>query len=74
MTAATEEESTTPILEQWLPQMDDNWRAILDYQGDFLLIYINQLVKNLFSKGFNTDFSLNIHLFIVSLKYLGEGR
>ena len=33
MTTATEEESTTPILEQWLPQMDDNWRAILDYQG-----------------------------------------
>lgn len=33
MTAATEEESMTPILEQWLPQMDTNWKAILDYQG-----------------------------------------
>ena len=32
-TAATEEESMTPILEQWLPQMDTNWKAILDYQG-----------------------------------------
>ena len=33
MTTTTEEESMTPILEQWLPQMDTNWKAILDYQG-----------------------------------------
>ena len=33
MTPATEEESMTPILEQWLPQMDTNWKAILDYRG-----------------------------------------
>ena len=32
MTTATEEESMTPILEEWLPQMDSNWKAILDYQ------------------------------------------
>ena len=33
MTDATEEDSVTPILKQWLPEMDNGWKAILNFQG-----------------------------------------
>jgi len=25
----SKEEATTPLLKEWLPQMDDNWKAIM---------------------------------------------
>ena len=33
MTDATKEESMTPILKKWLPEMDNGWKAILNFQG-----------------------------------------
>lgn len=31
------ESSTSPILQQWLPKMDDNWRSILDLSAEELV-------------------------------------
>ena len=29
----SEEKATSPILRQWLPEMDENWKKIINYKG-----------------------------------------